>query len=518
MTEVLAAIDIGTNSMHLVVARSTPGGGFEVITTEKEMVRLGRGSGDMKRLTEAAIDRGIAALGRMSSLAESHEARLVAVATSAVREAENRDDFLDRARDEVGVEVEVISGFEEARLIHLGVLQALPVFDRRLLLIDIGGGSTEYLVGHRGEVLEARSIRLGAIRLTERFFTTERVEADAVAECRTHVRSMLEPIARAVRGHAPDVVVGSSGTIATVAAMAAARRGESFGAVNGSRFTTAELEAMVDDLAGTSSDDRRKWGGLDEKRVDIIVGGMLLLAESAAALHIDEFVVSDYALREGVLLDRFEDQGVEHLRDLRRANVARLADQLDPDADHARHSAALALAMFDRTRPLHGLGDDARELLDVAAQLHNIGLFISHSGHHKHSEYVIRHTEQLTGFTDHEIELIAQVARYHRKSLPTTKHAPFAALDEDDRQVVRVLAGLVRIAIGLDRRHAAAVKTVRVVVDRDDDGAPAAIQVDAVPADADDPLTLELHAAAERSRLATAALGAPVTIHRGERL
>ena len=502
--------------MHLVVARATAAGGFEVITTEKDMVRLGQGSGDMKRLTDAAIQRGIEALHRMVAVAASHDADVVAVATSAVREAENRDDFLDRARLEVGIEIEVISGFEEARLIHLGVLQALPVFDDRLLLIDIGGGSTEYLVGHRGEVIEARSTRLGAIRLTERFFPDGEVTAEAVAACRTHVRSTLEPVARAVRGHAPDVVVGSSGTIATVAAMAAARRGEEPHQMNGVRFTTAEVEELVDDLVGSTRDDRRRWPALDAKRVDIIVGGMLLLAESAAALGIDEIRISDYALREGVLLDRFAVAGFDHLRDLRRANVIRLAEQLDPDAAHARHSAELALAVFDRTRGLHDLGDEHRELLEAAAILHNVGLFISHSGHHKHSYYVIRHTEQLTGFTDHEIELVAQIARYHRKSLPASKHVPFAELRPEDQQAVRTLAGMVRITIGLDRRHAAAVRTVRVLQEPDGAGGRAEVVIEAVPSHPDDPLTLELHAARERSRLLSIALDVDVRIERGE--
>lgn len=471
----------------------------------------------MKRLTDAAIERGIDALHRMCAVAASYDAEVVAVATSAVREAENREAFLSRARDEIGIEIEVISGFEEARLIHLGVLQALPVFDNRLLLIDIGGGSTEYLVGHRGEVLEARSTRLGAIRLTEGFFEDpDVVTAEAVESCRNHVRSTLEPIARAVRGHAPDVVIGSSGTIATVALMAAARRGEHPATINGLTVTAAEIEELAGELVGTTTADRRSWPALDAKRVDIILGGLLLIAESTVALGISEIRISDYALREGVLLDRFDAAGLDHLRDLRRGNVVRLAEQLDPDAAHAQHSASLALAMFDRTRGLHGLGDDERELLEAGAILHNIGLFISHSGHHKHSEYVIRNSETLTGFTDHEVELVAQIARYHRKSLPTQKHAPFAALQPADQAAVRVLAGMVRIAIGLDRRHAGAVRTVRVVQEVDDDGALTEVVIEAVPADADDPLTLELHAAGERSRLLSIALGVPVRVERGD--
>ncbi len=204
----LAAIDIGTNSFHLVVARvgdveggdGPAGPAFEVIAREKEMVRLGSGSGDMKLLAPDAIERGVAALERLARIAEVHDADIHAVATSAVREAENAEEFLDRARDEAGVEVEVISGVEEARLIHLGVLQAVPVFDQRLVLVDIGGGSTEILVGEKGETLAAGSLKLGAIRLTRRFFRGDRLHPGAV-ECLPAPRP-LRPGAHGARGRA----------------------------------------------------------------------------------------------------------------------------------------------------------------------------------------------------------------------------------------------------------------------------------------------------------------------------
>ncbi len=217
MGENLAAIDIGTNSIHLVVARFDEAGHFEVIGDEKETVRLGSGGGDMKQLSPDAIDRGIAALTRLRQVADISAAEVTAVATSAVREAENADDFLRRARHEAGVEVEVISGTEEARLIHLGVLQAVPVYDRRLILIDIGGGSTEVLVGERSEILAVRSFKLGAIRLTRRFFRTDRVHPGAVDACRRFVDAMLAPLAREVARLGFEVAVGSSGTIEAVA-------------------------------------------------------------------------------------------------------------------------------------------------------------------------------------------------------------------------------------------------------------------------------------------------------------
>src|SRR5918993_2614743 len=174
MSQVLAAADIGTNSVHMVVAR-VDADRFEVVEREREMVRLGSSARDMKRLTPTAMNRGIEVLRRFRQVAEIHGAGLRAVATSAVREAENRAAFIERARAEAGVDVEVISGFEEARLIHLGVLQAVPVFDRQVLVCDIGGGSTELVVGRKGEMLTARSLKLGPIRLTRRYFDGPKV-------------------------------------------------------------------------------------------------------------------------------------------------------------------------------------------------------------------------------------------------------------------------------------------------------------------------------------------------------
>ncbi len=501
--------------MHLVVARSNKGGGYEVLTTEKEMVRLGTGGGDMKELAPDAMDRGIASLKRMVKVAESFGTpKLCAVATSAVREATNSKVFLDRARDEVGVDIEVISGFEEARLIHLGVLQALPVYDRRIILADIGGGSTELLVGKKGVTLEARSMKLGAIRLTQRFFPDRTVSDEAVSDCRNHVRAALASVVRELGGHQPEVAIGSSGTISTVATMILSRRGVSSKNLNGAAFTRTELDDLVKEILATKPDDRHKLDGLDLKRVDIIVGGILLLSEIFEAFDLEEMMISDFALREGVLFDRFGGgEATESLADIRAANVRRLARQLDPDPAHAQVTGALAVQLFDRTTKLHRLGDWEREILESAAIAHNVGLFISHSSHHKHSYYVIRNSEHLTGFTQHEIELIAQIARYHRKSHPSDKHPPFAGLSDQDKQLVRVLAGLLRVAIGLDRSHKGSVKNLRVFVEdaAKNNEHSQTLTIEPVPHEGES-LDLEIYSAAERSGLLAQALDVDVIV------
>lgn len=462
---VRAAIDIGTNSIHLVVARIDDSGRFDIITREKETVRLGHGSGEMSELAPDAIDRGIATLRRFRQVADGENARVTAVATSAVREATNKEDFIRRARDEAGIDVQVISGAEEARLIHLGVLQAVPIYDRQHLVVDIGGGSTEFIVAKAGNTKVGRSLKLGAIRLTDRFFSDGTVRGGQVRECRDYVRAYLAPIAREINELGFEVAVGSSGTINAIAAMANARRGrESSRSVNNIAFTRAELASIVNTLVAARSTELDRVPGLDPRRSDIIVAGTLLLEQIFEQLGIDEMVASEYALREGVLLDLAhgdDPRAFHHLSDIRREGVQRVVDLFERDRAHVEHATDLALRLFDETHLVHGLDTDDRDHLEAAGLMHNVGLFISHSAHHKHSYYVIRNNDHLVGFTDHEIELMALVARYHRKGAPSTKHGEFGALDATDQYRVRVLAGLLRIGIALDRTHARHVHDLR---------------------------------------------------------
>ena len=507
----VAAVDLGTNSFHLVVARPTGNNRFEVLDREKEVVRLGSGSGEMKELRPDAVERGVAALARFRRIVDAHGAEVHAVATSAVREARNRNVFLQRARKEAGIAVDVISGVEEARLIHLGVLQAVPVFDQRLLVIDIGGGSTEFVVGHQGELVDARSLKLGAIRLTDRFFASEPVKRKQVDEARRWTRAALAPVVRMVKRHGGfDVAVGSSGTILNVAEMVhAAAGGRSRRKTGGATFTAADLRELVAELTkrGTAA-DRLAVPGLDPKRADIILGGVVVLEQAFEALGIEEMTVSEFALREGLLLDvvrRRRSTSLGHLRDLRYESVLHLA-ALTPDdgeREHGERVADLALQLFEATKERHGLDTSYEELLEAAGLLCNVGLVVSHDRHHLHSYYVIRNTDLLAGFTDHEIELIALVARYHRKSAPKARHPEFAELDDDDQRAVRILAGLLRVAVGLDRTRQGVVQRVRV----DDGGGVLTIAIDA-DGDAD----LELYSARARADLLADALGVEVDV------
>ena len=520
MSETIAAVDVGTNSLHLVVARTTEGNRFEVLTREKEMVRLGAGSADLKVLSAEAVDRAVAALGRFRQIADSYDAPLRAVATSAVREAENRSLLIERARAEAGVEVEVVSGVEEARLIHLGVLQALELFDTRILLCDIGGGSTELLVGEQGEVLTSASVKLGAVRLTSRFFGSERLHPSAVDSCRRHIQEVLASFDRPLARFGFEVAVGSSGTIEQVLRLARGLDGaEPLRTLNGASLTSENIDRVVEALiVGRREGTTSSLAGLDPKRHDIILAGALVLEGVVRRFNVKELVISEYALREGVFLDtiaRRRGGSLPHLRDVARRSVIDLMRACDDDPRHSEHVARLALELFDATASHHGLGTDVRSLLEAGALLANVGLVVSHSQHHKHAYYVIRNSDRLVGFTDAEIELVALIARYHRRSAPKPSHVEWSALDGDSQQAVRVAAGLLRVAIGLDRSHRQSVSGVRVtdlpVAEERPDGG---LLIEAIPADAADDVALELYAARERTGLLADALGVGVWVER----
>lgn len=468
---VIAAIDVGTNSFHLVVASVDPDGHLEVITREREPVRLGSGGEDMKRLAPDAMDRGIAALDRMRRIAQHAGATaLTAVATSAVREAANQAEFVSRALDEADIDIEVVSGIEEARLIHQGVLGAVPVFDERHLIIDIGGGSTEFIVGEGAEPRLLRSLKLGAIRLTDRFFPDGRTRKRSVKDCRRYVESFLGPLPAEIAELGFDVAVGSSGTITALARMCAIQRGDRESRTGRLSFSAAELRSLTTNLIeATTPTERLSIEGLDERRADIIVGGAMLASEIFRLLGIKRMEVSDYALREGILFEQMrrsappELDPFHRLGDLRRSGVMHVANSYHEDLGHAEHITDLALELFDGLTRLHLLNGEDRELFEAASLLHNVGIFVSHSAHHHHSYYLIRNSEHLTGFTEREIEIIAQVARYHRKSAPKLKHAGFASLHTVDQDKVRWMAAMLRVAIGLDRSNRQVVTRVRIV-------------------------------------------------------
>jgi exopolyphosphatase / guanosine-5'-triphosphate,3'-diphosphate pyrophosphatase len=321
---------------------------------------------------------------------------------------------------------------------------------------------------------------------------------------------VLAPMVREVEPLGFAVAVASSGTAETIASLVHARSGgESLRTYNNFEMTAAEISEVVDGIIACETvEERRRLPGMDPSRADIILGGALVLEQAVLELGIGSILISDYALREGVLLDalsRRRGATLHHLQDLRRRSVMHLVEAMDEDPTHSKQAAALTLDVFDGLAPLLGLGDDSRELLEASALLANVGLSVSHSEHHKHSYYVIRHSDRLAGFTDHEIELIALVARYHRKSSPKSKHTEFARLRPEEQERVRALAAIERMGIALDRSHRSPVAGVQISIPHGD--GPLVIELTARG-----DLSLELQAASERRGLLEEVLGRQVVV------
>ncbi len=471
----LAAIDIGTNSFHLIVVKIKKDGNFEIIDREREVIRLGEGNvGDIKFINSNAANRAIAALERFKKIAESHNAKIRAVATSAVREALNKNEFIKQVYEQTGIEIEVVSGYEEARLIYLGVLKAVPVYDKQVLCIDIGGGSTEFAIGKEGNLKYATSIKLGAVRLTQRFFPDYVLNKERIKACKKWVEGELYKITKEIKNIGCELYVGSSGTIMSTGLMIYSKKNKKSvqpKILNNFTFTYKEfLEVKKTVLSGITPEERMKIKGLDEKRADIIPAGIIILDTIFEKLKIKELTISGYALREGIIIDTLqkEKRRAEQpkLCDIRFDSVMHLSESCNYDRKHCRHVAKLALRIYDQLNETLKLKNECREYLEAAAILHDIGYHISHSQHHRHSQYIILHSE-LLGFNETEIRIIANVARYHRKSHPKETHKEFSVLNKKNKNVVRKLAAILRLADSFDRTHSQLIADVKVKVNKE---------------------------------------------------
>ncbi len=471
MNNVLAAIDIGTNSFHLVIAKIDSKKRFTVLTRDKEVVRFGSSSNDMKYLSPEAIDRGVATLKRFKLVCDSHNADIIAIATSATREALNKQDFLQRVFKETGIEINIVSGYEEARLIYLGVLQSLDIYKKKILLIDIGGGSTEFLIGEKGEVKIASSIKVGAVRLTNKFSLDAKVNKSDLKNSKLFVKGAINQIVRTLETVDYDLVVGSSGTINNIGSIISFDNTptEDFEiSLNGFVIKKKALQTALEKIYNADTpEERLNIPGLDPKRADIITAGAVILEQIFDELKIEKMTLSGFALREGIIMNYIQQNSGEydfgHLTDVRYNSVIHLGDLTNYDKSHAGQVLKLSNKIFDFIKLKFEFSDDEREYLEAASLLHDIGYYISHTGHHKHSYYLIRNYEML-GFNDKEIEIIANIARYHRKSHPKLKHEGYNKLDSEGKELVNKLAGILRIADALDRSHKSVVNDLDISI------------------------------------------------------
>ncbi len=460
----LAAIDVGTNTLRLVVAELEPDGTYRVLDEEREPVRLGQGLGETGRLSAEAMERALAALGKMKAIAEGFQVtEMRAVATSAVRDAANGKAFTREVMRRHKIRIDTISGEEEAQLAFRSAARHFSLENRSTALVDIGGGSLEIILTAGSVIDQVYSLPLGAVRVSEQL-----VKSDPLRP--KHWRKLKNGIDRQLK-HAlrrppfsTETMIGSGGTFTALAHMAKWQREGRHGSVQGDMLSRADIVHLLGWLRKTPLAARRDIPGLSADRADIIVAGAAVISRLTKLLGVRQVLVNERGIRDGILLDMIKSlpgqpEARQEPQD-RLEWVKVFARKCRSNELHCEHVAKLGAEIFDGLRVAYDLPPWSRELLQAAALLHDIGYFINHAKHHKHAYHLIMHGD-LPGFSPHEVEVIANIARYHRRAFPRTRHANLKRLSRGDCRLIGKLAGILRVADGLDRAHSRQVKGVR---------------------------------------------------------
>jgi exopolyphosphatase/guanosine-5'-triphosphate,3'-diphosphate pyrophosphatase len=448
-----AAIDIGSNSLRMLAAETVPGQPMRTLAEDREVTRLGASVFRDGRISDEAANFVCTVLARMAAAYQKLDVVGVrAVATSAVRDASNQAEFIDRAQKALGTPIEIISGTEEARLIHLGVQTRWPHPGKRVLLIDVGGGSAEIIVGENGRMTEGVSRPLGAVRLTEVFLKHDPPTGRELLQLEKFIDDKLSVAINRIGRRPFDRAITTAATAAAIVSavnrLPRARRDKA----DRLRASVTQLRRLYRELASRDVEGRRRLPGIGPRRAEIIVPGVAVILRALEALRVTAMFYSSAGLRDGIIAD-LAARGVG--RDLARLSreqlqaVEAMARKYNVPVKHGRKVAGIAHALFECLEPLHKLSPDHAKLLEAAAYLHDVGHYVSDTGHHKHSLYLVQNSD-MPGFTDAERLLIALLCRYHRKTLPTARHMPFQALNADAKRALTMLTPLLRIADALD--------------------------------------------------------------------
>ncbi|MBZ5553477.1 MAG: Ppx/GppA family phosphatase [Acidobacteriia bacterium] len=456
----IAAIDVGSNSIHMILVESHDGIDFEIVDREKEMVRLGSGVFETRLLSEAAMVRAEQCLRNYRRLAERLRTdRIIAYATSAVREARNGGDFISRIHERVGIHLQLITSAQEARLITLAVQQSINFRGRRALLIDIGGGSVELSLCDSKQTFLSESRKLGVIRLTEKFISRDPITNKGREAIEKFVLKRVSDLIHQGRETGFAMAVGTSGTILTLADLAhQIRYGEGLRHFNQQVLKLEALEMLSRRLLAMTLKERLRFEGVNLARATTIVAGAILLETLMKAFRIKRLTLCTRALREGMVLDFLQRSREPHgslnglISDVRRRSVLELARRSRYDQAHSERIAQTALQIFDATRRVHRLNQETRELLEYGALLHDIGILVSYTRHHRHSQYIILNSG-LRGFTPREIDFIGLLARFHRKGEPSRRDPECALMPRKEFERLRRLSAILRVADGIDRSH-----------------------------------------------------------------
>lgn len=458
-----AAIDVGSNSIRLMVAEADRGGVLQTLVEDRQVTRLGEGVFRTGRLDPQTAEDTLAVLTRMAAAYKEHSPLAVrVVATAALRDASNSDDFIDRATEITGVPVEIISGQEEARLIHMGVEARWPHPEERILVIDIGGGSAEIIEGVQGQMRAAFSRPLGAVRLQSLILEHDPPTPEDLERLNEYIGEKLAVALRRIPRGGFSRAIGTSASAS--AALCAANRipRPKRDLADRRRATLEQVTRLYNQLSTMDLAARRRVTGIGPRRAEIILPGVAVLKRVLEEFEISQLAYCAAGVRDGIIRDlALRGVGKERARLDReqRALVEQFARRFGVDLRHARHVAGFARELFDALAPLHKRPPEEGRLLEAAAYLRDVGHAISDTSHHKHSHYIVANSD-LAGFTAVERERVALLCRYHRKSIPAARHPEFQSLTAEQRRSVLLLAPLLRLADALDRSRDQRVEAI----------------------------------------------------------
>ena len=455
-----AAIDIGSNSVRMEAAEMEPGGPVRVLASDREVTRLGEGVYRAGRISAEAMELTCGVLARMAAAYQSLDvAGVRAVATSSVRDARNQAEFVERASQAAGTPVEVIPGREEARLIQLGVQARWPQPGQRVLIIDLGGGSAEIIASENGRMLDAVSKPLGAVRLRAIFLAEDPPAERQLRQMQEYIQEKLAGLPRRFGMARWNRVIATSATAAAVACAISGIPRSKRDRVDRIRVSAAQVRRLFERLSGLDLAGRRRVSGIGPRRAEIIVPGVAVLLDVLKSFELGHMHYSAAGVRDGIVAD-LAARGVgkerAQLSPEQRKEVERLSHRYGVPLKHARKVAGLARTLFSSLQPLHQLPMEFGKLLEAAAYLHDVGHYVSDASHHRHSYYLVSNSD-MPGFTNRERELIANLCRYHRKSLPAGGHRSMG--DGDGRALLKLIP-LLRIADSLDRSHAQRIRSL----------------------------------------------------------
>lgn len=507
----IAAIDIGSNSIHLIIAQVCSSGLIEIIDQAKEMAKLGLGTLKTGKLSDTAMDRGLLAIMRFQKIIQYHNVDTVEiVATSAIRESENGGAFIEKIKAETNWNVKIISGKDESRLIYLGARDIINFQNKKALIVDIGGGSVEYILATSDIILYSNSVKLGVLRLSDKFLQSDPLSDSERYLMEGYIEGQMEDVVSAVNRYGYDMLVGTSGTMHSLIEIASfMKTGEIPDKIDGIYFDREYFQSVLNKILSMTRFERTKLASLNESRVDSIVSGAVLVNKLLDMFSAKGIIACNRALREGMVVNYIAThipgiRLVDSVPDLRRRSVIHLAKRFQSYSYHVLQVAKIAKALFSLLKPFHKLNDQSHVLLEYSAILMDIGFIIDAENHHKHGAYLIRNSS-LPGFSSNEIELLAQAVRYHRKGGPKIRHEEFANLSALDKHMVKVFSGILKLSTALDRSHLCETKELKIAINNTHIDIYVKFKSEG---------ELELWTAKQRSDILEDALGVSISIHK----